>query len=146
MIRELIAADIQDVLVLRKSTVENIVTQEDFDAWGVSTDSLARALNDNVKGWVYEVEGKIVGYVMAASDSAQVLVLAVHPQFEGKGVGGGLLGVAESWLCSNGHSRLWLKTSTNKSFRAYGFYLHHGWRSTGEIEGKDEIFEKYYED
>ena len=49
------------------------------------------------------------------------------PEYEGKGVGGKLMALAEEWLAASGCKRAWLTTDLNTTLRAYGFYRKRGW-------------------
>jgi ribosomal protein S18 acetylase RimI-like enzyme len=67
-------------------------------------------------------------------------VLAVLPEYEGRGIGRRLLGQAVRWLRASGCERVWLATNPDPSGRAFGFYRAQGWRPTGERqENGDEI-------
>ena len=43
-------------------------------------------------------------------------------------------------LFESGHDDIWLVTTHDPSFRAYGFYLSQGWVATGEINDQEEKF------
>lgn len=132
--------DILDCLAVRTATIENVVTQNELIEWGVSVESITEALCQHVRGWVFETDDRVVGFCMADSKSAEILVIAVHPRFEKKAIGSTLLLQAQSWLFSLGHKEISLKTAPNPNFRAYGFYQHYGWRPTGQLVDGDEVF------
>ena len=78
---------------------------------------------------------------MGDKSSGELTGLALRPEFEGRGIGKLLLQQVQGWLFANGHQELWLVTSAEPSFRAYGFYQSQGWQATGEInEDEDEKF------
>ena len=64
---------------------------------------------------------------MGDRDQAELTVMAMLPDYEGRGIGGQLLTKVENWLASEGCDRIWLTTDINPELRAYGFYLRHGW-------------------
>ena len=68
-------------------------------------------------------------------------MLAVLPEYEGRGIGAGLLARAVDWLRERGWRRLWLATNPDPNGRAHGFYRAQGWRPTGERQARagDEI-------
>lgn len=69
-----------------------------------------------------------------------MVVLAVLPEYEGRGVGKRLLGEVVGELRALGHRRLWLAAAPDPAIRAHGFYRSQGWRPTGEVDGiGDEI-------
>lgn len=134
-------ADLPQVFDVRVSTLENTITLSRLTELGITPDSLTTALQNSAKGWVCEVEEKIVGFVMGDKSSAELTVLALRPEFEGRGIGKRLLQQVQGWLFANGHQELWLVTSPEPTFRAYGFYQSQGWQPTGEIdEDEDEKF------
>jgi GNAT superfamily N-acetyltransferase len=64
---------------------------------------------------------------MADRSTAELWVIAVLPQYEGRGIGSMLMSHAEEWLWSTGCARAWLTTDVDTTLRAYGFYRHRGW-------------------
>ncbi len=142
VIREMSAADLPEVFTVRVSTVENTVTMEELEEYyELTPESLAEAMKDNAKGWVYEIDRKIVGFAMGDANSGEMTVLAVLPDFEGRGIGKQLLRKVQDWLFDLGHDELWLVTTPDPSYRAYGLYLSQGWHATGEMI--DEDVEKF---
>jgi GNAT superfamily N-acetyltransferase len=77
---------------------------------------------------------------MGDSGKGEVLVLAMLPDFEGRGIGATLLSRVVEWLRSFNPARVWLSASSDPATRAYGFYRAAGWRPIGEIDTNgDEI-------
>lgn len=140
MIREMTADDLPAVFAVRTATIENAITMEQLAQYGITIETLTEALSTDAKGWVDIVSGKITGFVMGNSSTAELEVLAVLPEYEQQGIGAALLTHLQQWLFENGHEKIWLKTTPDKSMRAYGFYQHFGWQPTGKIDGEDEVF------
>ena len=140
MIRAMTVSDLPAVFDIRVAVKENTITLERLSALGITLSSLADALKTGTKGWVFVVESEAVGFVLGNGRNGEVEVLAVLPGQEGKGIGAALMTAVQGWLFSLGHQQLTLKTTPNKSFRAYGFYQGLGWRPTGEFDGEDEKF------
>ena len=139
--REMTAADIPDVFAVRLSTTENAVTKERLDELGITTRSIAEAMQQDAKGFVCEIGETIAGFVMGDRSTGEVTALAVHPDYEQQGIGKQLLKLIVDWLVSFGHEELWLLTGADTSFRAYDFYRSQGWQPTGEFtETNDEKF------
>lgn len=139
-IRPMSESDLPAVFAVRTATIENAITMEELASdYGVTPESLAKALQGEVKGWVCEVAGRLVGFSMGNGSRGEVLVLAVLPAFERKGIGGALLDRVVEWLFSLGHESVWLCANPDPGIRAYGFYRSRGWRTTGEMKGADEI-------
>jgi GNAT superfamily N-acetyltransferase len=64
---------------------------------------------------------------MGDRSTGELLVLALLPQYEGRGIGGNLIQCVENWLARSGCKRAWLTTGLDQNLRAYGFYRHLGW-------------------
>ena len=64
---------------------------------------------------------------MADRATGEFLVIAVQPEYEGRGVGGKLTDLAEGWLAASGCTRAWLSTDLDTTLRAYGLYRRLGW-------------------
>ena len=138
-IREMTVADLPEVFEVRVSTRENSITLQEMEAeHGITPAGVAEAMQDFAKGWVCEVDGKIVGFSMGDADTGEMTVLAVLPEYEKRGIGKKLLTKAQEWLFGLGHEQLCLATTHNPNLRAYGFYLSQGWRATGELVTENE--------
>ncbi len=142
--RKMTRNDLPAALEVRLSTVENAITLEEMERdYGVTPEKIAAAMDVNVAGWLCEEERQVLGFAMGNSADGEVLVVAVHPSAQGRGVGQGVLGHVADWLFNQGHGRVWLLSSPDASIRAYGFYRHLGWRPTGEMRGGDEVLELF---
>ena len=130
MIREIVDSDIPALFVVRPQTRENAMSLEELESIGVTEDSMRAAIKGSHRGWLYEEDSKVGGFVMGNSENGELTVIAMLPEHEGKGIGGMLLTKVESWLESEGCKRTWLTTDINPKLRAYGFYLRHGWEDT----------------
>jgi GNAT superfamily N-acetyltransferase len=137
--REINKSDINDILDIRVSTKENHFSMEDLAEVGVTPESIAEWLDGSVKGWVCEVSGKPVGFALADSESAEVLVVACYPEFERKGIGKALMSLVHDWLWSFDHEEIWLWSDPDPGVRARGFYRKLGYEPTGETKGNDEM-------
>ena len=140
-LRELTAEDLPEVFQVRTSVTENAVTMDELrDRYGVTLESVGEALKGDIQGWVYCESVAIAGFIMVNRQTAEILVLAVLPSYENRGIGRTLLQHAEQWLIDQGHRKLWLKTAAEPAFRAYGFYQHLGWQASGQITDREELF------
>lgn len=70
---------------------------------------------------------RIIGYISVAVDTgvAQIEPLMIHPEFQGKGIGSGLLRAAEEKAKSLGVHKVWLETGSD--WKAKSFYEKHGY-------------------
>ena len=76
-LREIARTDIDDILDIRVSTKENHFSMTDLAEVGVTPESIAEWLKGSIKGWVCEISGKPVGFALADSRTAEVLVVAL---------------------------------------------------------------------
>jgi len=138
--REMTTDDIPATFALRLSIVENAVTMEELEQdYGITPQSLAAAMEKHVRGWLCEDTGRVVGFAMGDRSSGEVLVVAVHPDSERRGIGKDLLLRVQSWLFSEGHEEIWLLANPHPGVRAHGFYRKLGWQATGRLKGDDEV-------
>ena len=87
-------------------------------------------------------EGRIVGYGFGQTETGEVVVLALLPEYESKGIGKELLSRVVQDLRACGHQRLFLGCSRDPASRSYGFYRRLGWRSIGTYDSNgDEVLE-----
>jgi len=142
--REIATDDIPRVLEIRVSTRENKLTMEELaNRWEVTPESMSKALQKDVKGWLCEDSRAAVGFSMGNKKTGEMLVVAVLPGHERRGIGKNLMTLIQDWLWSHGHSELWLLATPAPDIRAYGFYRTLGWRATGEIEDGHEVMKLY---
>ena len=127
-IRQITSADIPALFHIRPRTRENALTIEQLRALGITPDSVATWLAGSTGGWLCETAtGEVVGFCMADRSTGELLVIALLPAHEGRGIGGRLIQRAENWLAQSGCSRAWLTTDLDETLRAYEFYRHRGW-------------------
>jgi GNAT superfamily N-acetyltransferase len=138
IIREVKPSDIDDIFVIRTSTVENDFTMAQLAEIDITPESVSGWLKGDVKGWLCEVEGKKVGFTLGDGGTGEMLVVAVLPGYESRGVGKGLLRAVQDWLFEMGHETLWLWSNPDPNVRAHGFYRRLGWLPTGEMLRNDE--------
>ena len=100
----------------------------ELESIGITPESISAAIEGSHRGWLFEQDGIVGGFAMGDSANAEVTVMAMLPEFENQGIGGELLRRVEQWLYQEGCDTIWLTTDINPQLRAYGFYLHHGWK------------------
>ena len=141
-IRAATLADVECTFSVRASTRENPISRERLESLGITPTAVASAmLSGSCASWVCEVAGIVVGFCNADAQTGEVVVLAVLPQHEGRGIGRDLLSEAVSFLCAHDHQRIWLFTSPRMVFRSHGFYRANGWFPTGRTQanGDEEL-------
>jgi ribosomal protein S18 acetylase RimI-like enzyme len=141
--REAQPRDIPEMFALRGGTRENPITIGELALLGITPELTTAAMTSGrSKSWVCLHGSSLVGFATGDSVSGEVLVLAVHPDFERRGIGRRLLMAVVEALRYAGCDRIWLAASADSAVRSHGFYRHLGWQSTGEATANgDEILE-----
>ena len=82
----------------------------------------------NFPTWVAEFEGKIVGGITMVFEEnfASIANIAVDPDFQGQGLGGALMKLAETMAKEKGYANLRLATHVLLT-ENIALYLHLGW-------------------
>src|ERR1051326_3232803 len=130
--REASAGDIPQIQIVRNSVKENTLS----DPGLVTDEDCENYLHNRGKGWVCEIENRIVGFAIVDVVNHNVWALFVQPGFDGKGVGKKLHDAMLDWYFAQTNSAIWLGTAPDT--RAEKFYRQAGWKETG-IHGKGEI-------
>ncbi len=125
--RPITPQDLPTLFNLRTRTRENRLTHEDLQALGITPESVTGKLHGTLRGWLCEEGKKVLGFSMSDGATGELWVVAVLPEAEGRGIGAGLMDLAEGWLWANRCPQAWLTTDLDPTLRAYGFYLKRGW-------------------
>jgi GNAT superfamily N-acetyltransferase len=139
VVREAVGADLPGTTPVRTSVAENLLTREQLAERGITEASIAASFLADSRGWVAERSGDILAFCIADRASRSIFALFVLPQFEGRGLGSRLLGLALDWLWDNGADMVWLTTGPDT--RAAPFYERRGWVATGTTETGDVRYE-----
>lgn len=140
VIREATIDDIENYMIVRMAVKENVLTNPAL----VTKEDNIDYLTKYGKGWVCEIDNKIVGFSIVGLKQRNVWALFVHPEFEGMGIGKKLHNVMIDWYFEQTKDKIWLGTGFNT--KAEHFYRKAGWIEVG-TNGKDEIkFEMTYDD
>ena len=124
--------DIDALHRIRLSVCENVLR----DQRSVREEDYRAMLEERGRGWVYEVDGRIVGFAIADHTRRNIWALFVAPAFERRGIGRALHEAMVGWLFEQGGEPLWLTTEANT--RAERFYAAAGWRRVG-VQANGEI-------
>ncbi len=125
-------ADIPAMSEIRLAVKENVLSNPARITYQMYEDYLGPL----GRGWVCELAGKVVGFSYAARADSSIWALFVLPEHEGRGIGKGLLDLAEEWLFGLGNEEIKLETAVNT--RADRFYAARGWRR-GEMKNHIEV-------
>lgn len=137
--REAKSGDIPKIQIVRNSVKENMLSNPNL----VTDADCEEFINLRGKGWVCEVNHRIVGFAIVDLQENNIWALFVHPEFEQKGIGRKLHDMMLNWYFNQGQDIVWLGTAPNT--RAEIFYRKSGWTEMG-IHGKGEIkFEMTYD-
>ncbi len=141
--RQAVPEDAEQYIVLRGQTRENAFSREELGKLGITAQSWGEGIAKGAfSGHVACVDEKMVGYCFGDSESGEIVVLALLPDYEGKGIGKRLLQMAVDDFKQQGFDKLFLGCSSDPGVRSYGFYRHLGWQPTGKHdEVGDEILE-----
>lgn len=88
---------------------------------------------------VGEVDGQLAGYacwgvIEGTRESVDLYWIAVHPDFQGRGIGAALLDDAEAWIAASGRSRVYVETSTRSQYESTrAFYRTRGYTLAAEL-------------
>jgi len=137
--REAEIRDIEQIQFVRNAVKENRLS----DPALVPDKDVEEYMTKRGKGWVCEVDEKIIGFAIVDMIDNNVWALFVHPDFEAMGVGKKLHQAMMDWYFVQTNKTIWLGTAPNS--RAESFYRMQGWKEVG-THGKGEIkFEMDFE-
>ncbi|HLO93183.1 MAG TPA: GNAT family N-acetyltransferase [Burkholderiaceae bacterium] len=140
--RPALPEDIAACVRLRGQTRENAIPAERLAALGITVESWSgQVRRGELVGHVAWQGAQMAGYAFGDVASGEVVVLALLPAFEGRGLGRRLLQRLMAELQARGHRRLFLGCARDPAVRSHGFYRHLGWRPTGRRDhlGDEEL-------
>jgi Acetyltransferase (GNAT) domain len=99
--RETLPSDVEGLFSVRARTRENPISKEQLASLGITAESIAKQMaSGRMKGWVCLDSSTLVGFCNGDAETGEVLVLAVLPDYERKGIGTYLLSRVVEWLRS----------------------------------------------
>lgn len=142
-LRDARAEDFPRCVEIRGMTRDNPIPEDVLRGLGITEDSWTAGMaSGSIIGVVAETSSGVVGFCNGDTDNGEILVLALLPDYEGRGIGKQMLSSVSAKLFDLGFSRLWLAASPDSGIRAHGFYRHLGWTPTGERNSSgDEVLE-----
>ncbi len=102
------------------------------------TDADYRWFSENPGIWVWEEDGRILGFSAADTRDGSIWALFIDPAQEGRGIGSALLEKACDGLRAAGH--LTATLGTDPGTRADRFYRRAGWPALEIDERGEQIF------
>lgn len=133
--REAIPLDIPQIQIVRNLVKENALSDPKL----VSDQDCLDFITVRGKGWVCEIDNKIVGFAIADLVEDNIWALFVNPFHEKKGIGKELQRLMLEWYFNNDKTFVWLGTAPNT--RAEKFYRKSGWTESGTNGPKEIRFE-----
>ena len=138
--REAIIQDIPQIQKVRNAVKENMLSNPAL----VSDKDCEEFMFERGKGWVCEIDQKIVGFSIADLKEHNIWALFVDPAFEKRGIGKKLHDLMIHWYFTQTQQTVWLGTAPNT--RAEKFYADCGWKNVGVVNKGEVKFEMSYED
>ena len=138
IIREATIDDIPQIQIVRNSVKENTLSDPKL----VTDEDCRMYLTERGKGWVCEIENRIVGFAIADMLENNIWALFVDPKFENQGIGKQLHNIMLNWYFEQTQTPVWLGTAPNT--RAEKFYKLSGWKEIG-LHGKEIKFEMTFD-
>lgn len=128
--------DVAQIQRVRHSVRENRLT-----SGAIADEEVVEAIERTGRGWVVEIDGRIVGFAIGNAGNGNIWALFVEPEYEGRGIGRLLHDAMVDWLWSRRLQRLWL--STEADTRAVRFYEAAGWSNRGPLPNGEILFERF---
>ena|SRR5437762_14280732 len=132
MFRQAMVADIPQIQRVRHSVKENTLSNPAL----VTDADCENYLMNRGKGWVCEINDRVIAFAIADVIANNVWALFVDPRYEQKGIGRKLHDEMINWYFNQTGKTIWLGTAPNT--RAENFYRNAGWVEVGQ-HGKGEI-------
>src|SRR5688572_25377945 len=133
--REARVEDIPQIKIVRNSVKEKTLSNPEL----VTNKNCKDLIMHRGKGWVCEIENRVVGFAIADLQENNIWALFIQPGFEGKGIGKKLHDDMLDWYFGKTKSMVWLGTAPNT--RAELFYRKAGWKQTGTRANGEIKFE-----
>lgn len=137
--REATIEDIAQIQVVRHLVKENTLSDPSL----VPDSDVEDYITRRGKGWVCEVNNKIVGFAIADLQDNNIWALFLDPEYENMGIGKHLHNIMLDWYFNQTQNTVWL--STGIATRAETFYRMQGWEETGLYGTKETKFEMTFE-
>lgn len=128
-------SDIAQIQFVRNSVKENTLSDPNV----VPDKDVEDYLFNRGKGWVCEINHKVVGFSIVDLLQNNIWALFIHPDFEKQGIGKKLHNMMLDWYFQQTSKPVWLGTS--RQTRAEKFYTFNGWLVIGKHGTKETKFE-----
>ena len=129
-----------------RKPLEDLIRATDFFnpeeisiALELADDRLESGETSHYRFLVGDVNGRLAGYacwgtIDGTRESVDLYWIAVHPDFQGRGIGAVLLDDAEAWIAASGRTRVYVETSTRAQYESTrAFYRARGYTLSAEL-------------
>jgi GNAT superfamily N-acetyltransferase len=130
--REAQTADIAQLHEVRMSVQENVLGSPAL----ITVKEYEEFLTTRGKGWLCEIEDKVVGFAIVDLTEYNIWALFIMPEYEGEGIGKKLQNIMLNWYFIRTKEPISLGMIPNTA--AEIFYRNNGWREAGK-QSNDEI-------
>ena len=137
--RQAIPEDIPQIQIVRNFVKENQLSKPNL----IPDELVEEFITKRGKGFVSEIDDKIVGFSIVNFVENNVWALFLLPDFEGKRIGKKLHQLMLDEYFSKTKETIWLSTEANS--RAEIIYKKQGWKNAG-LHGNEVKFEMSFED
>ncbi len=117
--------DIPQIMQVRLAVRENQLSNPEL----VTASDCLDYIENRGRGWVCEIESKVLGFAIVDLVERSVWALFLHPDFEGRGIGRKLHDIMLDWYFDQTDETICL--GTDPGTRAEGFYRAAGWEAKG---------------
>lgn len=131
--------DIKQIQIIRNSVTENVLSNPKL----VTDHDCEEFLFKRGKGWVCEIENRLVGFAIVDLKENNIWALFILPNFEKRGIGKLLHNRMLDWYFTQTTDKVWLGTAFNT--RAEKFYRKAGWKEVGKHGLKEIKFEMTFQ-
>ncbi|RKF37095.1 GCN5 family acetyltransferase [Sphingobacterium siyangense] len=138
-LREASVEDIPQIQVVRNAVKENPLSDPNL----VTDQDCEDFMTKRGKGWVYEIDGKIVGFSIVDLVDNNIWALFVDPNYDKQGIGKQLHDIMLNWYFDQTEHTVWLGTAPGT--RAEAFYRRAGWNEVGTHSQGEIKFEMTFE-
>jgi hypothetical protein len=134
-LREARIEDIPALHIVRMAVKENVLNNPAL----VTEAEYKKFLTTDGKGWLFEEDGKVLGFAIIDTTGNSIWALFVDPAHERRNIGRTLHDTMLDWHFEKSDKKLWLSTAMDT--RAEAFYKKAGWIITQILKTRELKFE-----
>jgi len=129
------ASDVDATFEVRANTRQSAASRTRLFELGITPENVAEAMaSGDYRSFISLLDERVVGFCNADARNGEIVVLAIHRDFERLGMGLALLTRATDWLRARGWREPWLMAGRNPGLRAHAFYRRFGFMPSGVVD------------